>query len=89
MMHTATGSGQLLIAANEDGIYTTVAGKFELTSTPGVASIMETYTITGGTGRFVEAKGSFTLERLIDLGTGFTAGLLQGTITYPGEEDRE
>jgi len=88
-MHTATGSGQLLIAANGDSIYTAVAGKFQLTSTPGVASIMETYTITGGTGRFVGAQGSFTLERLIDLGTGFTAGLFQGTITYPGEEDRE
>jgi hypothetical protein len=26
---------------------------------------------------------------LIDFGTGFTAGLFQGTIIYPGEEDRE
>ena len=85
----ATGSAQLLIGANGDSIYTTVSGKLALTSTPGVASIMETYTITGGTGRFVGVTGQFTLERLIDFGTGFTAGLFQGTIIYPGEEDRE
>jgi hypothetical protein len=35
-------------------------------------------------GRFVGVQGSFTLERLINLGTGFTAGLFQGTITCPG-----
>ena len=85
----ATGSAQLLIGANGDSIYTTVSGKLALTSTPGVASVMETYTIQGGTGRFVGVEGSFTLERLLDFGTGFTAGLFQGTITYPGEEDQE
>jgi hypothetical protein len=53
-----------------------------------VATITETYTITGGTGRFVGAEGSFKVERLQDLGTGFTAGLFQGSITFPGVEDR-
>jgi len=80
---TATGSAQL-IAANGDSINTTVAGSSELTATPGVASITEINTVTGGTGRFSGAKGSFTVERLVNLVTGFTSGSLHGTITSPG-----
>jgi hypothetical protein len=82
-----TGSGQFLIAANGDIIYTTIAG--QLVPSSGVGSITETYTITGGTGRFAGAQGSFTVERLLNLvGPGFTAGLFQGIITFAGEEDR-
>jgi hypothetical protein len=80
---TATGSGHL-IAANGDSIYTTIAGTLEMTPTPGVASITEINTITGGTGRFAGAQGSFTVERLVNLATGFTSGSFHGTITSPG-----
>ena len=80
---TATGSAQLT-AANGDSIFTTVAGSSEPTATPGVASITEINTITGGTGRFAGAQGSFTVERLVNLVTGFTSGSFHGTITSPG-----
>jgi hypothetical protein len=80
---TATGSAQL-IAANGDSVFTTVAGSSEQTSTPGVVSITEVDTITGGTGRFVGAQGSFTVERLVNLATGLTSGSFHGTITSPG-----
>jgi hypothetical protein len=80
---TSTGSAHL-IAANGDSIYTTVAGSSELTAAPGVLSITEINTITGGTGRFAAAQGSFTVERLVNLGTGFTSGSFHGTITSPG-----
>ena len=80
---TATGSGHL-IAANGDSIYTTIAGTLEMTPTPGVASITEINTITGGTGRFARAQGSFTVERLVNLATGLTSGSFHGTITSPG-----
>ncbi len=80
---TATGSARL-IAANGDSVYTTIAGSSELTATPGVASITEINTITGGTGRFAGAQGSFTVERLVNLVTGFTSGSFHGTITSPG-----
>src|SRR5207253_7048947 len=66
---TATGSAQL-IAANGDSIFTTVAGSSEPTA-PGVLSITEIDTITGGTGRFAGAQGSFTVERLVNQATGF------------------
>jgi len=78
-----TGFAQL-IAANGDRIYTTLVGQGEPTDTPGVNRIVEINTITGGTGRFSDAEGSFTLERLVDLTTGFTAGSFHGTITSPG-----
>jgi hypothetical protein len=80
---TATGSARL-IAANGDSVYTTIAGSSEPTATPGVASITEINTITGGTGRFTGAQGSFTVERLVNLATGFTSGSFHGTITSTG-----
>jgi hypothetical protein len=80
---TSTGSARL-IAANGDSVNTTITGSSELTATPGVLSITEINTITGGTGRFASAQGSFIVERLVNLGTGFTSGSLHGTITSPG-----
>jgi hypothetical protein len=80
---TATGSDQL-IAVNGDSVFTTVAGSSEPTATPGVLSITEVDTITGGTGRFAGAQGSFTVERLVNQATGFTSGSFHGTITSPG-----
>ena len=80
---TATGSAQL-VAANGDSIDTTITGSSDLTATPGFATITEINTITGGTGRFAGAQGSFTVERLVNLATGFTSGSFHGTITSPG-----
>jgi len=80
---TATGSAHL-ISANGDSLHTTIAGSSEPTATPGVASITEINTITGGTGRFTGAQGSFTVERLINQATGFTSGSFHGSITPPG-----
>lgn len=80
---TATGSAQL-VAANGDTIFTTVTGSSEPTATPGILSITEINTITGGTGRFSAAQGSFTVERLVNQETGSTSGSLHGTITSPG-----
>ena len=79
---TATGSGHL-IAANGDSLDMTIVGSSE-TTTSGVVSIAEIDTITGGTGRFSGAQGSFTVERLVNLETGFTSGSFHGAITSPG-----
>jgi hypothetical protein len=74
-------------AANGDTLYATILGQGEPTETPGINRIVEINTITGGTGRFARAKGSFTMERLVDLGTGLTAGSFHGTITSPGADN--
>jgi hypothetical protein len=81
-----TGSGPVRFsAANGDEIFATAAGTSEPTSTPGVFHIMEVQTITGGTGRFANAKGTFIVDRFTDLNTGLTSGSFNGTITSPGE----
>jgi hypothetical protein len=82
---TDTGSATL-IAANGDTITTTHTGSGEPTADPDLISITEIYTITGGTGRFAGAQGSFVLERLANVVTFFTSGSFHGTITSPGAD---
>jgi hypothetical protein len=57
------------------------------TSTP-VFVIVEDATITGGTGSFSGATGSFTARRLYDTVAGSTTGTLDGTISVPGSRRR-
>jgi hypothetical protein len=84
---SATGAIHL-IAANGDSIFTTSVGQANPTDTPNILHIVEIHTIAGGTGRFANVTGSFTVERLLDLATGFTVGSLTGTITSPGAAKR-
>ena len=85
---TATGFSHW-VAANGDGIDTTLAGSGEPTDTPGVFRITDINTITGGTGRFAGAQGSFTMERLASPVTFMTSGSFGGTITSPGAAKAE
>ena len=79
---TATTSATLT-AANGDMIFGEGTGQGTPTATPGIVSIVETYTITGGTGRFAGATGNFTVERLINRATFVSSGTLSGTIVLP------
>src|SRR5919109_2298120 len=69
-------------AANGDTLTATVDGQATPTTTPGVVSIVERYTITGGTGRFADATGSFTLEATLSQTAGVSSGTLSGTIDH-------
>jgi hypothetical protein len=80
---TATGAYQF-VAANGDSLTARFCGIATGTATPGVLSIVETATITGGTGRFAGATGSFTCVRLFNMITKRTAGSFSGTISAPG-----
>jgi hypothetical protein len=71
-------------AANGDTLTASFTGQAAPTPTPGVLAIVETATITGGTGRFAGATGSFTTERLFDTITGTTTGSFDGTISSHG-----
>ena len=79
---TSTGTYEFT-AANGDTLTAGFTGQATLTA-PGVLSIVETATITGGTGRFADATGSFTVERLFNQVTGLTTGSFDGAISSRG-----
>jgi hypothetical protein len=71
---TASGSAQW-VAANGDRIYATVVGQAELSDLPGgFLRVTEIHTITGGTGRFTRAEGSFSVELFHQLEPSGVAG---------------
>lgn len=73
------GSSQF-IAANGDRLLTEVEGQGTVPTADGVSYIVETHVITGGTGRFAGATGTFTLARVINIFTGVSSGTFNGTI---------
>jgi len=80
---TGTGLSSHFVAANGDSLFAEGSGQATPTEDPSVFLIAETYTITGGTGRFENASGSFTLNRVVNLATGVTSGTMNGTIILP------
>ena len=88
-LSTLNGSAHW-VAANGDSIETAFISSPDFsTQTLGYITVTETHTITGGTGGFAGAQGSFILERthLVALsadGTHVTFGSFHGSITAPG-----
>jgi hypothetical protein len=92
-----TGPGHW-IAANGDSIDTEFAGSVEPVDMPTCQTVgaqpgdtylrvTEVHKVTGGTGRFVGAQGSFTVTRYHHRNLGSTHGVcgsFSGTITSPG-----
>jgi hypothetical protein len=79
----ATGSIEFT-AANGDRLYATFTGQGFSTPIPGVLATVETATITGGTGRFEDATGEFTVVWLVFGDMSTTSGLFGGTISAAG-----
>jgi hypothetical protein len=76
-----TGLGQsIFVAANGDRLFTTSSGQATPTAEPGVLSIGDSFSITGGTGRFEGATGNFSGVRLLTAATGISSGSFDGTI---------
>ena len=71
-------------AANGDTLNADFSGQATLVA-PGVLSVVESGVITGGTGRFAGATGSFAVERTFFIATGRTTGSFSGTISSPGQ----
>jgi hypothetical protein len=81
-----TGKGiYTLTAANGDKLFADVIGKATPIG-PGLLYGVEKATITGGTGRFANAAGSFVVERLIDQMTLTTIGSFEGSISVPAAQ---
>jgi hypothetical protein len=67
-----------LTAANGDTVFGTSIGVG--TVVEDIAYIQETHTITGGTGRFADATGTFVAGRVLVMSTGMFASSFDGTI---------
>ena len=73
------------IAANGDNFLTSSTGITLPTSDPNISNIVETHTVTGGTGQFEGAKGEFTITRVITVKDqealdGTTTGSFRGVV---------
>jgi hypothetical protein len=81
-VNPATGNGVGTVvwtAANGDQVFASTAGRRVSVDFPTI-SLEETQTITGGTGRFVDASGTIIVERSLDALTHATAGSFDGAI---------
>jgi hypothetical protein len=76
----ASVGSAILIAANGDSIFVESTGQGNPIAGTDFSFIVEKYVITGGTGRFAGASGSFTSERLLNRATGVSVGSFTGTI---------
>lgn len=79
---TASGTGTgTYTAANGDVLTTTATGQAVIAN--GIATVTETVTVTGGTGRFAGATGTLTVVRRVVQATGTASGTIDGTIVLP------
>ena len=79
------GEGSYIFtAANGDTLTADFTGQATIVA-PGVISTSETAVITGGTGRFEGATGSFVAERTFFVASGQTIGSFEGSISSAGQ----
>ena len=81
LTHESFGSS-VFTAANGDTLSTDFVGRGTPTDNPDIHTLVEVHTITGGTGRFAGATGSFIKKSLLNLVTGVTSGSFNGTIAF-------
>jgi hypothetical protein len=81
LAHETFGSS-VFTAANGDSVFTDIIGSGTPTENPDVHTVVEVHTITGGTGRFAGATGSFIKKSLLNLVSGVTSGSFDGTISF-------
>jgi len=72
--------------AQGDTLMGTYFGSLSFSTTPGLLDNLQRFTVTGGTGRFLGATGSFIGTGTLDLRPGanlFSQQTLSGTLTLP------
>ena len=78
---TATGIATI-VAADGSRLVASFTGQAQVGP---IITILEQATVTSGTGRFANTTGSFTIRRIYDPATGFTAGEFEGTLHLAGQ----
>lgn len=68
---------------NGDSLRAEAVGQATENRTPGMLNVIGIYKITGGTGRFDGARGTFTLSRLVSVTTGAAASTFEGYLLVP------
>jgi hypothetical protein len=83
----SAGASRLIVgdAANGDSILTCLIGNNPGSCANGDFHVVETDTIIGGTGRYAGARGSFTMDRCLNLVTGETSGTISGWVFVRGQ----
>jgi hypothetical protein len=69
--------------ANGDSLQAKGVGQSFEDRTPGMYNVVQIYTITGGTGQFAGARGTFTLKRLVSREAGVASSTFEGYILLP------
>ena len=76
---SATGFYEF-VAANGDSLFTQVIGQGTVPDQDGISFLTASHTITGGTGRFAGASGSFTEESVLNTFTHVKSGSFNGSL---------
>jgi hypothetical protein len=72
-----------LTGTKGDSIRAEAVGQATENRTPGMLNVVDIYKITGGTGRFNGASGTFTLNRLVSMTTGASSSTFEGYLLMP------
>jgi hypothetical protein len=71
-----------ITAANGDTLTTTAVATIDISTLPAPLGFSAVETIDGGTGRFAQASGSFTVSGSVDINTFVLTFTSTGSITY-------
>ena len=71
------------VGLNSNSIKVTGVGQATETTTPSIYNLVQIYKVTGGTGRFVGAKGTITLTRIVNMSSGLTYSSFEGYLLVP------
>jgi hypothetical protein len=78
-----TGTACWVGANGRDRVCFAFSGHLESTHGSCLATVTNTYTVSGGTGKFANATGGGTITRQVDTCAGTYSGTLSGTISQP------
>ena len=83
LLDLSTTEAAQFSGTNGDSLRAEAVGQATENRTPGMLNVVDIYKITGGTGRFSGASGTFILKRLVSLTTGAASSTFEGYLLIP------